>query len=402
MPSDSARSPASRSKRALLAGSAILLSCLPGVLLGEVLLRALASDAWFVWPPNLRHEFHPSPEIMPGVRGVSRFTINASGLRGEDFSEDQDVRLLALGGSTTECLFLDDREAWPRLLQGHLAAARKDAQIWVGSAGKSGHNTWHHEVQAERLLAQYPPIDVLLVLAGVNDLSQRLALDRAYAPPPPDNVLDEAFEQKPLRFMDGPFYKRTALWQGLKKIDRRLRTAGTAQDATGRVYVTWRRHRQGVRGLRNELPDLGPALSEYADNLRAIGETAARHGVRVVFLTQPTLWREDLPPELQRLLWMGGVGRFQEEEGHDYYSAGALATGMAAYNRTLLEVCREIPGALCIDLAASLPRDATTFYDDVHFNEAGSRRVARVLADRLLAADPGLLRGGGPTARTRR
>ncbi|HYO17027.1 MAG TPA: SGNH/GDSL hydrolase family protein, partial [Thermoanaerobaculia bacterium] len=385
MPTAFPRPPGSRSRRALLAGSAILLSCLPAVLVGEVLLRTLASDSWFVWPPNLRYEFHPSPEIMPGVSGVSRFEINGQGLRGDDFAEDQEVRLLALGGSTTECLYLDGTEAWPRLLQDLLDAGGK--KVWVGNAGKSGLNTWHHGVQAEKLLAQYPKIDAVLVLAGVNDLSQRLALDRSYAPPAADKVTDEAFEQKPLRFMPGPFYKRTALWQGLKKIDRRLRTAGTSQDPTGRVYATWRRRRQDASVKRTELPDLGPALEDYAGNLRAIADTAARHGARVVFMTQPALWREDLPEDLERLLWMGGVGRFQQESGHEYYSAGALAAGMAAYNRTLLEVCREIPGAICVDLAARLSQDTTAvFYDDVPFNEAGSRRVARGVAEGVQGA----------------
>lgn len=385
MPTASPRPPGSRSRRALLAGSAILLSCLPVVLVGEVLLRSFASDSWFVWPPNLRYEFHPLPEVMPGVSGVSRFEINGQGLRGDELAEDQEVRLLALGGSTTECLYLDGAEAWPRLLQDRLEAGQK--KVWVGNAGRSGLNTWHHGVQAEKLLAQYPKIDVVLVLAGVNDLSQRLALDRSWAPPAADKVMDEAFEQKPLRFMPGPFYKRTALWQGLKKIDRRLRTAGTSQDPTGRVYATWRSRRQEASSRRTELPDLGPALEDYARNLRSIADTAARHGARVVFMTQPALWREDLPEDLERLLWMGGVGRFQQESGHEYYSAGALAEGMGAYNRTLLEVCREIPGAICIDLAARLPQDATVFYDDVHFNEEGSRRVARVVAEGVAGAD---------------
>lgn len=323
---------------------------------------------------------------MPGVSGVSHFRINAQGLRGDDLTEDRKVRLLALGGSTTECLFLDDSEAWPRLLQDHLATAHKDKAIWVGNAGRSGHNTWHHKVQAEKLLAQVPGVSVVLVLAGVNDLSHRLALDRAYAPPDPEKVMDEAFAQKPLRFLHGPFYKRMALWQGLETIKRRLRTSGTSQDPTGRVYETWRRRRQGANPLRTELPDLGPALAAYAANLRAIADSAAQQGARVVFATQPALWREDLPEDLERLLWMGGVGRFQEESGHEYYSAGALASGLEAYNRTLLEVCRATPGAVCVDLAASVPRDTAAFYDDVHFNEAGSRRVARVLAERILGA----------------
>lgn len=389
MPTASPRPPGSRTRRALLAGSAILLSCLPAVLVGELLLRSLASDSWFVWPPNLRNEFHPSPELMPGVQGIARFEINSQGLRGDEFAKDQDLRVLALGGSTTECLYLDGAEAWPRLLQDHLRAGGK--RVWVGNAGRSGHNTWHHRVQAEKLLAQYPRIDVVLVLAGVNDLSLRLGLDRSYAPPSEEKVTDEAFKQKPLRFRPGPLYKRTALWQGVAKIEWRLRNKQeTVQDPPGSIYVRWRRHRQGASALRTELPDLGPALEDYAENLRAIADTVARHGARVVFMTQPSLWREDLPEDLEALLWMGGVGRFQEESGHEYYTVEALEEGMAAYNRTLLEVCREIPGALCIDLAARLPQDATVFYDDVHFNEEGSRQVARVVAERL--AEAGVVR----------
>lgn len=324
---------------------------------------------------------------MPGVSGVSRFEINSLGLRGDELAEDRTVRILALGGSTTECLFLDEAEAWPRLLQGHLAAAHKDETVWVGNAGRSGHNTWHHRLQAEKLLAQLPGISTVLVLAGVNDLSYRLALDRAYAPPDPNQVMDEAFAQKPLRFLHGPLYERTALWQGLKKIDRRLRATGTSQGATGSVYERWRQYRQDASVTRAELPDLGPALEEYAANLQAIAATAARHRARIVFMTQPALWRQDLPEDLERLLWMGGVGRFQKESGHEYYSAGALASGLEIYNRTLLEVCRETPGGVCVDLAAALPRDTTTFYDDVHFNEEGSRRVARVLAEEILGAN---------------
>jgi len=77
------------------------------------------------------------------------------------------------------------------------------------------------------------------------------------------------------------------------------------------------------------------------------------------------------------------VGDFQAREGNDYYSAGSLASGMELYNQTLLQVCRD-RGVACIDLAAALPKDTTIFYDDAHFNEAGSRRVAEVLAHYLI------------------
>ena len=90
------------------------------------------------------------------------------------------------------------------------------------------------------------------------------------------------------------------------------------------------------------------------------------------------------------------MGEFQREPGHEYYRAEALSRGMARYNAALLEVCA-IRGLDCIDLAGALPRDTHTFYDDCHFNEAGSQRVAALLAERLGHGAPRLARAGAAT-----
>lgn len=376
-----ARHPLSRIARR---GALALLSSLLALGLGEAVLRLFSPDAYYVWPPHLHQVLRPTPDVMPGVSGPSRFVINSIGMRGDELSKDRDFRVLTLGGSTTECLYLDQTEAWPHLLQGLLGP-----RAWVGNAGRSGLHTRHHRLQAEKLLDQLPRMDAVIVLTGVNDLSLRLSRDTAWKPvdftdpKALPGLMQEAFAIRPPRFMDGPFYKRTLLSQMLKRLGRTLRSGGATQDAPGVIYEIWRRHRREAPRLRQRLPDLGPALAEYADNLRAIARSAARHHARIVFVTQPALWRDGLPPDLQRLLWLGGVGRFQKEAGHEYYSVPALAAGMDAYNRTLLATCRRIPGALCVDLAAALPRDTTVFYDDVHFNEEGSRKVARVLAERL-------------------
>lgn len=59
---------------------------------------------------------------------------------------------------------------------------------------------------------------------------------------------------------------------------------------------------------------------------------------------------------------------------------------MKRYNDAVLEVCKA-EGLECIDLS-HLEEDTTVFYDDVHFNEAGARKVARILADYLQARPP--------------
>lgn len=373
-----------RLSRVARRGVLALLSGLLALGLGEAVLRLFWRDAYCVWPPHLHQELHPNPDIMPGVSGTSRFEINSIGMRADELSEDRDFRILALGGSTTECLYLDQTEAWPHLLQERLGP-----RAWVGNAGRSGLHTRHHRLQAEKLLDQLPRMEAVIVLTGVNDFSLRLSQDTAWRPADFTSAKDlsrlmqEAFAIRPPWFVEGPFYKRTIFWQMSKRLGRTLRSGGATQDAPGRVYEVWRRHRREAPRVRQQLPDLGPALAEYADNLRAIARSAARHHTRIVFVTQPSLWRDDLPPNLQRLLWLGGVGPFQKEAGHEYYSVSALAAGMDAYNRTLLATCRRTPGAVCLDLATLLPKDTSVFYDDVHFNEMGSRQVAEILAERL-------------------
>jgi hypothetical protein len=99
------------------------------------------------------------------------------------------------------------------------------------------------------------------------------------------------------------------------------------------------------------------------------------------------MWKADLPQSLDSLLWLGGIGDFQRERNRPYYSAAALERGMKAYNDTLLRVCRERQ-IECLDLSSTLEKDSTVFYDDVHFNESGARKIAETLTNYLLERPP--------------
>ena len=63
-----------------------------------------------------------------------------------------------------------------------------------------------------------------------------------------------------------------------------------------------------------------------------------------------------------------------------------LATALDRYNETLLSSCGE-KEITCMDVADMLPKDTRTFYDDVHFNEQGAKRLAEILV-RHLVDDP--------------
>lgn len=351
-----------------------------------------------VWPPGARAVFEPVPELMPGVRGSAHFAANSFGLRAREwnYAAPPEPALLCLGGSTTECLYLDTPKTWCGRLESELSKGRS-AGAWVANAGRSGHTTREHVLQLEALLDQLPRIDGVLLLCGVNDLCKRLAQDTSYDPHALDTpaglarVRRDAFAQLPLgQDPTLPFYKDTRLWGLLRSLKQSLTHAPTLQDSGGQAYVRWRAHRASARALRDELPDLGSALGEYRRNLARIADDCARRGVPLWLATQPALWRADLPPELAQLCWMGGIGEYQAEAGHEYYTLRALADGMQQYNevmRALVAERRARGEAIAlVELARALPADGSVFYDDVHFNEHGAERVAEEWL-RALATD---------------
>jgi lysophospholipase L1-like esterase len=377
----------------------ILLFCCSlsiGFLLCEIALqftlRSIQSEGYYIWPPHYKAVFKPSPDIMPGVSGDSEFIINSQGIRGDELTPQHNYRILAIGGSTTICGYLDQSETWPHLLQDNLNKSNRNRQIWVGNGGVSGLTSRHHLMTLLYLPLGEMKIDAVILLVGINDLSKRLARDEDYDP----NFLDKPEAKRELMariftgtydsYSEDPFYKRSATWQMLRR-SKRLFSSKHVEDGAGKIYLTWREHRQRASEIRNQLPDLSSALDEYATNINKIVDISRERSVRLILVTQPTMWKAGLPKNLEALLWLGGIGDFQKESGKPYYSVEALEKGMKAYNDTLSRICRE-RNIECLDLAVILEKDTTVFYDDTHFNESGARKVAEAMSKHLLERDP--------------
>lgn len=96
---------------------------------------------------------------------------NSLGFRGADppRSFDEHVTIVAVGGSTTECLLLNEGDDWPARLRGRLAPAI--GRLWVNNAGLDGHSTFGHQALIDAHIARLSP-DIVLYLVGVNDIGR--------------------------------------------------------------------------------------------------------------------------------------------------------------------------------------------------------------------------------------
>lgn len=371
------------------------------VVSGIVLLAEIAASSLFpppagfyIWPPRIERYFTPRPDIMPGTSEKVWFRTNSHGLRGYEPSPDDDYRILVLNGSAAECLYLDQKLTWPRLLITCLQEERPDIKIWVGNGARSGLNSRDHLFHLQYLPLRALDVNAIVVLIGVNDLALRLRQDKGYdphylkQPGAADVQLDHAFLFIPPRYSipPPPLYKKTGLWRAAKRV-KRLLPFERPQDPEGKIFLTWRENRREAGELRDKLPELEPALREYVSNIARLVDMASTKGIRIIFLTQPALWKSAMSPEEEARLWMGGVGDFKNRKGQPYYTPEALARGLDAYNSFLKNYCR-LRGVECFDLASRVPPETEYFYDDCHLTVKGSKLVAREITDYLLNKPP--------------
>lgn len=398
----------SAGRRALFAVVLLGVALLLGVGVAEGALRILmpAPKVYRMLLPGKR-EFQPDSRFIHGITGTASYAVNEQGIRGRDFGPDSaEYRILLVGGSTTECGLLDDSENWGTIAERDLGVTGDGRRVWVGNVGRSGLTSRDHAVTVKYLLAQYPRIDVVVVLLGVNDLTAALRQAGSYRSPTPlsDPAAERiqvrnAFAMSPGGFREmltpdlvpvrTPWHKRAHLYQ----LGRRARVGWQARKVVsgrgGADIGGWRANRQSASRIIDSLPDLMRPLADYRASLEAIVAEARKRNTEVVFMTQPALWKDKMTPAEERLIWLGGTGRFQEEPGHAYYSIPALAKAMDRYNAEGLAVCRAA-GLACLDLASRIPRDTSMFYDDVHFTEAGAAAVGHSLAAHLRQAKPDL------------
>jgi len=371
--------------------TAVAIGCLLGAIIVELTLRTFWPDRhrYYIWPPGLNATFHASPELMPGVSPIAHIHVNSQGIIGEEWSNRKtEYRILTVGGSTTASIYLDQPKNWPALLEAGLGQTVDGRKVWVGNLGKAGFDTRDHRALMERVIGQYD-VDAIVMLVGANDLIHRLAQNDTYDPhflddkPRYENWLRTRFvvvpqDLKPNRI----FFKRTALW-ALGSQLRRIYVAANSsiiQNTTGDFLRTIRQSRQKA-ALTDNLPSLDSALDEYERNITAIAHQARQRSLRIVFATQPTIWKTDMPEQEKKLLWMG------EKSKNLFYTTRALAFAMEVYNRRLIETCTRL-NVEYIDMANLLPRTLDVYYDDMHYTEAGAKRVAGELIQYFKTREP--------------
>ena len=136
----------------------------------------LRSVALREWPPLMDIEMTPSDGRMRGVEGLEqrpyRLRTDQSGfIVGPDQSQQTGrPDIVFFGGSTTECMYVDEALRFPYLVGEALTHSSSNEPVVSLNAGVSGNHSMHSAIN---LLAKAVPREprIVVLMNNVNDLS---------------------------------------------------------------------------------------------------------------------------------------------------------------------------------------------------------------------------------------
>lgn len=335
------------------------------------------------WVPGFERTY--IIEGIAGQTGTMEFKINPFGFRSASMKTKEKpsgtYRLFFLGGSTTESLYLPEEKTFPFLVERKLTEGFPGLRFESINGGISGYLAADTLALFIYKVTYYEP-DIVIVMLSVNDLLAGSFPD--YDPIRRTNyrktVYGSESDENPWRAM-ARLFKRSHF---LTLIKWRLVNRIFPPDAE--KYKTsleqYEVHRRGRRSHPFTPLNESKGMDDFVKHMKEIISIAQGHGVRLILMTEPSVYQENLPPEMDEKLWMGWLGAIRSYQIN--LSNEFLTREMRRFNDAVRELART-HGIELIDLEREIPKDLQHFYDDVHLTPFGAEKAARAITSYLLA-----------------
>lgn len=391
-------------RRILLVGAGLLISAIVFVAVGELGLRIAGFSApiWFGPDPQLGWAMRPGVEGWFTKEGRAYARVNQAGFRDVDHALEKPARayrIAVIGDSTVEAFQVDMQAAFWWQLQEQLRScpALREREVEVMAFGVSGYGTAQHYLLLESAAVRYQPDLVLLAFAG-NDLinnSARLEQEneRPFFLPDGDGLkLDASFTSRrdfinrSSRLYEA--YRSSSDWLRLVQLVQAARHGVQTWRQAGSAHADAAQKRAPVPGVEPSAniavfaPPRDAALEEtwmITERLMArMNQSAARHNARFV------------------LTVVSHSAQVHPDAATRKNLEDALGVQDVFYMERRMDALGKREGFPVIALAPQLQKraDADKVYFHGfpnyrmgwgHWNEAGHRAAADIIAPRLCA-----------------
>ena len=285
-----------------------------------------------------------------------------------------DLTIAFLGGSTTECVYVDEKLRFP-FLAGRLLEQQTGLKVNSYNAGRSGNNTLHCINVLMNKVVNLKP-DIVVLMENINDLAI-LMYDKTY------------WNNNPSR---SPIIEKK---QNFKTVGKDLeQTFHLVRDLTfpnlswairGILHARGKAHGDEFKADRGKKITIDQDLlvREFGLNLQTFINICRARGITPVLMTQASRFTDHPDPPVRKMMH-----RLEVRQGIPY---GEFKGAFDRLNDTIREVGAK-DGVLVIDLAQEIPPVKENICDVAHFNDHGSRLVAEKIAAQLKPVIPSLIK----------
>jgi lysophospholipase L1-like esterase len=306
-----------------------------------------------ILPINAKYEV--SDIKIPGLDSHLLHTKNSLGLRGEELPADTSIaRVICMGGSTTECFYLNDGKDWPNLLAKEFKNNSKN--IWLNNAGFDGQSSFGNLVMLNQQILKLKP-NYIILMCGLNDIG--LNTPSSY------DMNENNWLKKAYNFLELPATIINIMRAGKAKkagLNHQFLDLKTAE----KLVLSDSQILQRIAGEQ-------PLLENYKKRIEDISKLCKTNGIKLIFISQTILFGDE-----KDMLTDINLGEIKTGE----INGKTEALLLKQYNKANYELAEKdhLP---YINLSIRLPKDSRFYYDGYHYTNDGAEFVSKFIYDEL-------------------
>jgi len=273
-----------------------------------------------------------------------------------------DLTIAFLGGSTTECSYVDEDKRFPYLV-GRLLERQTHLKVNSYNAGRSGINTLHClNILLNKVVNLKP--DIVVLMENINDLAILMYEKTYWNTNPSRSPLQErlpTFKTVGQDLRQTFYLVRDLTFPNLSRELKKMSLFG--DKVKGDEF-------HGVRGQKITI-DQDLLVREFSLNLQTFINICRAREIIPVLMTQASRFTDHPDPPIKNIMH-----QLEISQGITY---GEFKAAFDRLNRTIRDVGVKNQ-VLVIDLAGEIPPVKENICDVAHFNDRGSRLVAARIA----------------------
>ena len=320
-----------------------------------------------VLPKNTKYSIE-TPNIQ-GLDAKIIHTKNSLGMRGPELNGSEKLKIICMGGSTTECFYLNDGKDWPGILGSKI---KKDFPAsWLNNAGMDGQSSFGNLQMLKQYIVNLKP-NYIVLMCGLNDMGLET---------PSYFDEDKSLFKKIYNFLEIPSTILNIVRAGKAKESGLNHRFIMDINKAERLQMD---DTAIVKCLKKEQE----FLSAYVDRLNEFAKICKANNIKPIFISQSILFSDE--KDLYTNTYLGDI-----KTGNINGKTRGYILKM--YNKVTFDFA-ESQNIPYINLNARLPKDSRFFYDGYHFTNDGSEITAGIIYDEIISKNliPEISNGTNP------